>query len=190
MYKIVLSLALIPVLVSGCVSNVPETKRAKQHYAAISSIVKSADKYGFGGGQITKQCEIAIDCTENDLYDYITGESLNPGGKLSVEDVCTNFLALGEEQDYNFWRRDWHETEEVDVTSTENGLAACVLTMKLAQSSEDGGSEGFVLHGQVNGHGKPIAYAIQLNSYLTQDGWIDYSVVIFTTEEVWPIPAW
>lgn len=174
-------------LTSCFISNAPTSKRSRQHFDAVNSIVASATTYGFGGGEVSKQCEISIGCTDYGFYEYIS-PNINADGKFTVEQMCQKFLEFGEAQKFKFWRRDMHESEEVDVKSIETGLTACIDAMETASAPADGGSEGFVLHGVKTGFGKPIGFSLQLNSYVNEGKNHEYSLIVFANEEVWPVP--
>ena len=180
-------LCTVSAAISSCsISNEPSTPRAKEHFDAISFMSTTANKYGFKKSEIKKDCEIALDCTQNDEYVYFSNRVENLDGKVTDEEVCTSLFQLAQETGFDFWRRDDRDPSEevVDVTSAVNGINSCTQTVAI----ENDWNPGFIIHGKLLGYGQPIAYFIQLSAYPNEKGFNTYSLIIHTSENAWPIP--
>ena len=174
-------------LLSGCAWNAPLTARGQEHATAIEAIVAKASEAGFGGGSIAKQCEIALDCTPNDLFQYQVGSA---DSSLTYTQLCGAFFEFAESVSFTGWRRDSHKVEETDTTSVAAGREACFESLSAMGDGlniVDGEalptqSEGIILSGVDGSFTPPVVFGAPLNGSIETDGKRGYYFLLYTGE--------
>ena len=138
--------------------------RGQEHKAAIEDVVAQSKDFGFGNGQISKDCAVAFDCSANDQFSY--NAQLNDKDFNNDEALCQNLFALGEKLGFKNWRRDFHDPEEsFDQTNFADGVKAC--SESLAVNHGEGNlsqSEGIIVYGTIAENSAPVMVNIQVNS--------------------------
>jgi hypothetical protein len=164
MFKKIASLVFVTTLLTGCAAGAGLTPRGHEHQAAIQDVVIQSKDFGFGNGQISKDCAVAFDCSANDLFHYTA--QLSDKDFNSDEALCQNLFALGEKLGFKDWRRDFHDPEETfDQSNFADGVKACVES--LAVNSGEGNasqSEGVIIYGSIAEDSAPVMVNLQVNS--------------------------
>lgn len=164
MFKKIAALVVAASLLSGCSSGAGLTARGSEHKAAIEDVVAQAKGFGFGNGEISKDCAVAFDCSANDFFHYTA--QLSDKDFNSDEALCQNLFAFGEKLGFKNWRRDYHDPEETfDQSNFADGVKACVES--LAVNSGEGNasqSEGVIIYGSIAEDSAPVMVNLQVNS--------------------------
>jgi hypothetical protein len=148
-------------LLAGCAPSLTSGGVANQK--TINQVVEAGKPFGFGSGQVSKDCAVAFDCTANDNFTYMA--NLTDKNFASDEVLCQKFFDFGYSIGLNQWRRGYGEPEEggLDQSNSTDGVKACVEALSV--NSEDGNvgqSEGVVIYGKSSA--KTATINIQVNS--------------------------
>lgn len=166
---------VIALLVSGC-STWNLSERGRQHQAAMDVVARVASDSGFEG-DIWRNCPIPFDCSAGNEFRYT---SVLESSKISVAAVCRRFFLFGAKLNL-VSEPDPESMFNGDISSASAWLKNCRRTLKPdANAPVNWQSQYVPTGGKIAGEGKPVRYAVELNSVVKSKGSWQYQIHIWT----------